>query len=296
MWEEGLTAAVGALADTPFAGINGTYVTMPPRNELGIGALCFAFAEPELAEAWVDEYYAVLAEDCVPIGRTVNANLAVSTMMTCAPTTREAIDRGMEGAMVFQANALHYYRTGNHQPGVTSLWDQFQAQKAAMGEGPMTDEEIARAMGGIGSPDDVADWLRRYEAAGVDEVLFITQHGRTTHEHILESIRLVGTEVLPEFRERERARQAERERRLAPVIAAAMARKPPVPVAPADYRHGAVPLAWADGRPVSGMADAIDAMNASYAGVKEPRPEETGDDPEASHSRRVEADGTEPVR
>src|SRR5438309_9675856 len=101
MWEEGLRVAVRCMSETPFTGHAGKYVTMPPRNvvpkprqkphppvwvacsrrdtiylaaEKGIGALTFAFIDPEDARHWVTDYYTTLAEKGVPIGDAVNAN------------------------------------------------------------------------------------------------------------------------------------------------------------------------------------------------------------------------------
>ena len=60
-----------------------------------------------------------------------------------------------------------------------------------------------RAARRIGTPDQVREYLRRYEEAGVDQVIFVLQAGRNRHEHIMESIELFGREVLPEFIERD---------------------------------------------------------------------------------------------
>ena len=59
--------------------------------------------------------------------------------------------------------------------------------------------------GAIGTPDQVRRYLRRYEEAGVDQVIFVLQAGRNRHEDIMESIELFGREVLPEFAERDEA-------------------------------------------------------------------------------------------
>src|SRR5207302_6881320 len=62
------------------------------------------------------------------------------------------------------------------------------------------------------------------EEAGVDQVIFISQTGKTRHEHICESLETFAREVLPEFAERDGAGRRAREERLAPAIAAALAR------------------------------------------------------------------------
>ena len=98
--------------------------------------------------------------------------------------------------------------------------------------------------GAIGTPDQVRDYLRRYEEAGVDQVILCSQSGQNRHEHIMESLELFGTEILPEFAARRAPLQREKARRLEPVLAAAMARKPAgdhPPLADADYEFPAIP-------------------------------------------------------
>src|SRR2546423_2325839 len=99
MWEEGLRVALRCLTEEPFTGHAGRYVTMPPRNvvpkprqkphpplwvacsrretihlaaQYGIGALAFAFVDPEEAQHWVRDYHETLAREGVPIGDAVN--------------------------------------------------------------------------------------------------------------------------------------------------------------------------------------------------------------------------------
>jgi len=97
-------------------------------------------------------------------------------------------------------------------------------------------------------PDQVREYLRRYEEAGVDQVIFVMQAGRNEHEHIMESIELFGREVLPEFVERDAPAQARKQERLAPHIAAALERKMATlePVDIGNYRFDALPKQWAD--------------------------------------------------
>ena len=54
--------------------------------------------------------------------------------------------------------------------------------------------------GAIGTPDQIADLIARYEAAGVDQVIFVCQAGPNRHEHICESLELFAAEVMPRVR------------------------------------------------------------------------------------------------
>ncbi|HKY15302.1 MAG TPA: hypothetical protein VJM33_10295, partial [Microthrixaceae bacterium] len=94
-------------------------------------------------------------------------------------------------------------------------------------------------------------FLRRYEEAGVDQIIFVLQAGKNRHEHIMESLEMFGTQILPEFAERDDAQVAAREQRFAPLIEAAFARKrelglDDVPTMPDDYEMKAIPKAMID--------------------------------------------------
>src|SRR5581483_11565121 len=160
MWEEGLRVALRCLTETPFTGFAGDYVTMPPRNvvpkprqkphppvwvacsrrdtihlaaQKGIGALTFAFIDPEEAEHWIADYYDTLERECVPIGDTVNANLACVTPFMCHPDEEAALRHGLEGANFFGYSLAHYYVFGRHRPGVTDVWAEYQSLRAEKG-------------------------------------------------------------------------------------------------------------------------------------------------------------------
>jgi hypothetical protein len=77
--------------------------------------------------------------------------------------------------------------------------------------------------------------MRRYEAAGVDQIIFVLQAGPNKHEHICESIELFCRDVMPEFHEHEERREKEKLERLAPAMDAALARRDPPRPAPTDY-------------------------------------------------------------
>ena len=108
---------------------------------------------------------------------------------------------------------------------MTDIWAAFQAAPEELSE--------AGVGNGIGTPDDLRAHLLAFEAAGVDHVSFIQQGGRNRHDHICEALELFASEVMPEFHDREAARQQRKMEELAPFIEQAMARKvwtPPIAV------------------------------------------------------------------
>ena len=90
--------------------------------------------------------------------------------------------------------------------------------------------------GAIGTPEQVLDLCRRYEAVGVDQVIFVLQAGPNRHEHICDSLELFARRVLPAVRSTA-ATSASGPRRssLAGAVERALARREPAREAPPGY-------------------------------------------------------------
>jgi alkanesulfonate monooxygenase SsuD/methylene tetrahydromethanopterin reductase-like flavin-dependent oxidoreductase (luciferase family) len=215
----------------------------------GIGALSFSFIEPADAKEWVDDYYATIASDqCIPAGFAVNPNFAVVTPFMCHRDEETAIERGLDGGHFFGYSLGHYYVFGDHRPGRTSIWDEFQQNRALFGfdrdiaaqthvqlAAQLFQQALGSARGAIGTPEQIRAFVRGYAEADVDQVIFVSQAGRNSHEHICESLELFAAEVMSEFAEAaEDAEHAKRER-LAPAVDAALSRRGPPRQPPDDY-------------------------------------------------------------
>jgi alkanesulfonate monooxygenase SsuD/methylene tetrahydromethanopterin reductase-like flavin-dependent oxidoreductase (luciferase family) len=275
MWEETLDAVTRMFTEDPFAGYDGDFLRMPPRNVVpkplqkphpplwvacsrretihlaarsGVGALSFSFSEPEEAAHWVTEYYDLIAsEECVPRGFAVNPNVAVVLPMMLHPDEATAIDRGIDGAHFFGYSLGHYYG-GTHQVGGTDLWQDFGENRAEQGfareivsatAAPLAIRLLQAGLGSlrgaIGTPAQVTELISRYEAAGVDQVMFVLQAGKNRHEHICESIEIFAREVLPRFAEGREASEAAKADRLAAAVDKALARRSGPRALPAPY-------------------------------------------------------------
>ena len=244
MWRESTEQTANMMAMDPYPGFAGEYFTMPCRNVVpkpvqkphppiwvacsrretihmaarcGIGALTFAFVDPEEAAKWVGEYYDIIkSEDCVPIGHAVNANVAMVTGFSCHEDADEARARGLDGFRFFGYGLGHHYIFGEHTPGRTDIWQRYELARDKMPESNS---------GGIGTPAQLTEHLEKFAGAGVDQVIFIQQGGRNRHDHICESLELFAADVMPAFKAREAEREAAKQAELAPYIEAALARK-----------------------------------------------------------------------
>lgn len=237
----------------PYPGFESQYFSMPCRNvlpkpvqkphppmwmactnrdtikiaaQLGVGALAFSFLDPEEAHAWSEIYYGIIKSDqCKPIGHSVNANIAMVSNFSVHHDRAEAIRRGHEGFEFF-GYALNALVAHDTVPGRTDMWGDYLKKR-----GNRTQEIIdaaARAENiatGIGTPDDMRQHLRAFQASGIDQVIFMQQAGRNRHDHICQSLELFAAEVMPEFKAEVAEREAKKARELAPYIEAALARK-----------------------------------------------------------------------
>ncbi|MCZ6889041.1 MAG: LLM class flavin-dependent oxidoreductase [Gammaproteobacteria bacterium] len=243
------------LAMDPYPGYKGQYFEMPCRNivpkpvqrphpplwvacsqretirmaaRLGIGALTFAFVDPSEATEWVEEYYSIIKSDhCVPIGHAINPNICMVSSFSCHHDREEAARRGLAGFEFFGYALGSLYAFGEHKPGRTNLWKQFQDLRKTDIDVQITDltNALSGSRGGIGTPDDLREHLLKFEACNVDQVTFIQQAGMNQHEHICESLELFAAEVMPEFKAREEERERRKMEELAPYLEAAMRRK-----------------------------------------------------------------------
>ena len=241
------------MALDPYPGFEGASFSMPCRNVLpkpmqkphppmwmactnrdtirvaaskGLGALAFSFIDPDEARTWADIYYGIIkSEACVPLGYTVNANIAMVSNFSLHHDRAEAIRRGHEGFEFF-GYALNALVAHDTVPGRTNLWGEYLKLR-----GDRTEELVAASrdagdyISGIGTPDDMRAHLRAFQEAGIDQVIFMQQAGRNKHQHICEALELFAAEVMPEFKAGAAAREARKAEELAPYIAAALGRK-----------------------------------------------------------------------
>ena len=242
------------MALEPYPGHEGDGFSMPARNVLpkpyqkphpplwmactnrdtiriaaknGIGALAFSFIDPEEAKTWSEIYYGIIkSEECVPLGRSVNPNIAVVSAFSMHEDREEAIRRGKDNFEFFRYSQQKLVAE-DFVPGHSDMWSDFIKAR-----GNATDRliEAARARGeydsqGIGTPDDMIRHLRGLSDSGVDQVILMQQAGRNTHQNITESMELFAEKVMPTYHAEVQEREAKKAKELAPYIEAALARK-----------------------------------------------------------------------
>ncbi|MEV4211224.1 LLM class flavin-dependent oxidoreductase [Micromonospora sp. NPDC049662] len=246
MWAEAVRECAKMLSAEPYPGYDGEFFSMPARNivpkpiqrphpplwvactnretvklaaRLGLGALTFAFMDGAEAKFWVEEYYDTFRAECRPLGQTVNPNIAMLAGVMVNEDDDEARRRGLLGQQFFKWALAYYFRFGTHTPGHGELWQQFLRSEVD----PMA------GVSAIGSVERVRAHFAELEEAGVDQVILLQQAGNYEHEHVCESLSMLGEQVLPQFLERNEERRRRKQEELAPYIENALANVEPMP-------------------------------------------------------------------
>jgi alkanesulfonate monooxygenase SsuD/methylene tetrahydromethanopterin reductase-like flavin-dependent oxidoreductase (luciferase family) len=259
--------------------------TRPATTELaarlGIGALSFSYLGAEACRPLIENYYSILEDEGAPLTPAVNPNVLITAGdMMVAGTHEEAIDRIGLSIGFHGYGIRHYYVSGQHRPGRTPVWEEYErslsgedtgdaglaaqsAQSADRADWAALALHNARktsdAHAAVGSVDEVRHNLEAYEAAGTDELMLLLPPAR--HEFLMESLTLLGREVLPAFRERDEKAREQKAARLEPALEKVLARyQNPAPPLDPEYWFGGVPQSW-DG--ASAATEVQDAMQTA---------------------------------
>lgn len=197
--------------------------------ERGLGQLMLTLAGTDAVAAEVALYWDTLRNGNVkPMGRGINPAVFSFTNGLLAPTDELAVERAREGVEFFGfglTGAATAAKLGNPD---FHLWDSFQEFKAGRGD-LRADNGAPPMMLQMGQhfadlpgtmmcgPDKARDFTRRLEATNVDALLLNQHFGHTKHEHMMESIEIWATQVIPEFKERDGDHQEWRAKQLSTI-------------------------------------------------------------------------------
>ena len=181
----------------------------------GIGALVLGFAGPDdiasknaiYRAAWANRK----AED--QVGFRPTEHLAALCPALVLDDREKARKIGLRGQRFF-VESLGYWYQGGPKPAVEDLSGDEQAailqQEKAAVVAYLSEEKITIGSEHTGAYEEVQDaygtaedcirYVQRLFDAGADEILFLFQMGAVPHEAILETIRNIGTHVIPHFR------------------------------------------------------------------------------------------------
>jgi alkanesulfonate monooxygenase SsuD/methylene tetrahydromethanopterin reductase-like flavin-dependent oxidoreductase (luciferase family) len=220
MFDEVLAELPKMWADGKYS-YEGTYFSMPERNvlpktytkphppmwvaagnpgtfekagRLGLGILCFGVSEPEALKPLIDSYKTAV-QDAEPIGGYVNDNVMVTTQMLCLEDGEKARHIATDMTTGYHTtNVFRYLDTFPRPPGIpewpTVLPDPTYEQ---------VDQSIKDHMVCIGTPEECAKTVERYQATGADQLTFGMLSSTMPVEIAIEAVETFGQQIIPAF-------------------------------------------------------------------------------------------------
>lgn len=169
--------------------------TWAHAGRMGFGALGITHNTPDEMKPAIDAYRTAIRspDRSARVGKFDNEHAGAFAIGVCLDDDREGRAVGCAAARWYfgenDAELNHVrFATGG---ALNSVAEKFAAR---------SDDELiedARAIGG--NPDTVSRQVEKWQGAGLDQLMFMFQSGRTTHEQAMRSIRLVGEKVIPRF-------------------------------------------------------------------------------------------------
>ncbi|HLA19252.1 MAG TPA: LLM class flavin-dependent oxidoreductase [Dehalococcoidia bacterium] len=229
MWEEAVRMIPKMWTQETFTW-EGAYFVVPPRNvipkpiqkphppmwmactqpdsfriagECGLGALSFGFIAPGVLEASLNIYRQNVA-NAKPVGEFVNNQFAATTMALVAPTDEEAIEYGKPGADFFAESIATLFIPWGKKKDAPESYQYYvslaQMVEQRLQERPSFEEQFESGALCMGSVERCRRVVERYAATGVDQLIVMCQVARIPHEKVMQTIRLFGEEIIPQFK------------------------------------------------------------------------------------------------
>jgi alkanesulfonate monooxygenase SsuD/methylene tetrahydromethanopterin reductase-like flavin-dependent oxidoreductase (luciferase family) len=177
--------------------------TFEKAAKLGLGVICFTGGNPEKMRPLV-ELYKETIKDADPVGDYVNDNVAISTSFMCledGDAARDWMTRSRNGRQ--QSLVFKYLDTFPKPPGIPEWPNEIP-------DPTLEQLAIGREKGAsiVGTPDDCAEVLQKWEAIGVDQLIMGPTGSAWPYELVEESVELLGNKVIPQFDKDPEARAA----------------------------------------------------------------------------------------
>lgn len=204
-----------------YPGFDGKFFSMPPRNVLpkpfsvphppmwvaagnpstftkaarmGLGVLCFTIGGPESVKPLVELYKNEIA-NAEPVGDFVNDNIMVTTQLLCLEDGQRARNLGADMGQGYHRSLLLRYLDTFPRPAGIPEWPALLPDPTP----EQIDESIKAGETPYGTPEEVEVAIRKYEDAGVDQVVFGLLSSSMERDLATETIETFGKHVLPVF-------------------------------------------------------------------------------------------------
>ena len=197
--------------------------TVETAGRMGIGVAVFNFAGPEQLKPLVDTYKAAIAQ-AEPVGEFVYDKIMALSRLMCledGDRARREFAKGANDSSPYFSTyfdtipdnfALHADTARPVSQTVIRQWvsDRKEQMKEARGnpghggffrEEDLTPEFLREQGFSVGTPDEITETLKGFEAAGLDQVCLVPRQGfNDPFDQMRESMHLFGEKVIPSFK------------------------------------------------------------------------------------------------
>ena len=218
IWEDVIGEFAKMWLQDTYEGYQGKYWSLPPRKVLpkpwgkahpamwyaagnttsyemaarrGLGVLGFSVGSLDELEPVMKAYKKAIPE-AEPVGAFVNDNIMVTTGCYVSEDERAAFETACQPSAAYHVSNVYRYHDTFPHPDTIPVWPDLVPT--------MTTDQLPymRELGMIvGDPDHALEQCLRWEAAGVDQLVFGT--GAAPQSDALEMIRLMGEHVIPKI-------------------------------------------------------------------------------------------------
>lgn len=166
--------------------------------ERGMGALILSVSDVEKNLPRFKNYRDRI-RTCEPVGEFINNQIAVVNWLFCHENRDYARRRAEEIVNSFSFTAAQTVEVSEAYPSSNYTSLGLLGSLRADPSGPADRKEVSSGLC-MGDPEQLVATVKRWEAAGVDELTFLIQSRELIpQQEVLDSLRLVGREVIPHF-------------------------------------------------------------------------------------------------
>lgn len=195
----------------PVFGATGSVDGHEMMGELGLGLCSFSIGTSmENLTERIEKYRAGHARCERPLGTVRNEHVVAFTMVNCAPTKEASYAVARDSyewyAKTTIANYVEFADWLEGRSGELGTFAYTERMRAAGRSGRAAEAlSFERMMGNnsviAGDPAEVVERAQQYQRCGVDELLCILNPYAIPHDKVMETIELLGREVIPAFAE-----------------------------------------------------------------------------------------------
>ncbi|MDZ7733316.1 MAG: hypothetical protein U5R31_09550 [Acidimicrobiia bacterium] len=161
---------------------------------MGLGAFCFTTGTPGQIAPLVETYKSNIAE-AEPVGDYVNDNIMGVTNFLCMEDREKAFATAADMGMNYYTSLMMRWLDNIPKPPDMPVWPDLIPE-------PSVDElkkAVELGVAAIGDPDDCIAAVQKWADIGVDQLTFSPTTNDLPEEVVLESMELLGKEVIPHF-------------------------------------------------------------------------------------------------